>query len=192
MSSPFTSDGFIAYVGDVVASHLTFAVWLVDEYTQQRPAGTARVMMTDANIKAPKNLSGYFLFNDLTPGTYTIRSEAEFYHPAEVTVDTTALDPKSPVLQIVLKPAPLYPFLWGATLLRGIVANGAPVDGAVVSVTGKSITTVTDKRGEFVLYFKGIKTETITVVIQKGADIKSITATIEEGRTASAGIIHFP
>jgi hypothetical protein len=192
LTSPFTTDGFIAYVGDVITTNLTFAVWLVDEFTQQRPVGAAQVMLKDGNVKAPQNLSGYFLFNDLAPGIYTVRSELEFYHPAEETVDTTTLDPKSPVLQIVLKPAPQYPFPAGGTILRGLVTNGEPVVGAAVSVTGKPITTVTGGHGEFVLYFKGIKTETITVVIQKGADTKSITAAIEEGKTVSSGIIHFP
>jgi hypothetical protein len=73
-----------------------------------------------------------------------------------------------------------------------MVSNGSPIAGADVSVTGKTITTNTDERGEFVLHFRGIKTETITVVIQKGGDTKSIGATIEEGKTVTTGVIHFP
>ena len=139
-----------------------------------------------------RNLSGYFLFTDLTPGTYTVRVESEFYLPAEQTVDTTLLNPKQPVAEIVLKPTPSYPFPGSATLLRGVVTNGTPLADAKVSVTGKTMTTVTDKRGEFILFFTGIKKEAITVVIQQGANSKSVAATIEEGKTASTGIIHFP
>jgi hypothetical protein len=192
VQSPFSTPDFLAYVGDVLTTKLAFAVWLADGFTHRSPESSPRVMLMDGIVRAHKNLSGYFLFTDMAPGTYTVRTESELYLPAEVTVDTTALDPKNPVVQIALKPATNYPFPDGATLLRGMVTNGAPVDGAAVSVTGKPMTTVTDSHGEFVLHFEGIKTETITVVIQKGAATKSLTATIEEGKTISAGIVHFP
>jgi hypothetical protein len=192
LNSPFTTEGFIAYIGDVLTTRLTFAVRLVDEFTQLGVTGNVKVTLTGQGVIAAKNLGGYFLFNDLPSGTYTVRAESEFYLPAEVTVDTSTLDPRNPVFQIILKPAVSYPFSGAATLIRGAVTNGAPVAGADVSVTGKSITSSTDEHGEFVLYFRGIKTEAITVVIHKGADTKSIPATIEEGKTVSTGIIHFP
>lgn len=192
LTSPFTTEGFISYIGDVITTRLTFAVWLIDGFTQQMPAGSVQVRLAGGGMSAPKNLSGYFLFNDLAAGTYTVHAESDLYLPVEETVDTSTLDPKNPVRQIILKPAPNYPFSAGATLVRGIVTNGVPVAGADVSVTGKPISTSTDGRGEFVLYFRGIKTETIMVVIHKGADTKSIPATIEEGKTVSTGIIHFP
>ena len=192
MESPFITENLVAYVGDVVTSNLTFAVLLTDEYTQEGSAGGVQVKLKEEGSKATKNLSGYFLFTDLAPGIYTIRVESDYYSPAEKSVDTSILDANNPVVQIVLKPNPRYPFPASATLLRGVVTNAAAVNGADVSVIGKTITTVTDERGEFVLHFRGVKTETVTVVIQKGGDTKSVGATIEEGKTVSAGMIHFP
>ena len=192
LESPFITENLVAYVGDVVTSNLTFAVLLTDEYTQEGSAGGVQVKVKEVGAKATKNLSGYFLFTDLVPGIYTIRVESDYYFPAEKLVDTSILDAKNPVVQIVPKPNPRYPFPSGATLLRGVVTNAAAVNGADVSVIGKTITTVTDERGEFVLHFRGVKTEAMTIVIQKGGDTKSVGVTIEEGRTVSAGMIHFP
>jgi len=190
--SPYLTEKFIVYPGDVITSNLAFAVLLIDEFTQQGPAGHIVVKLKGRGAKAIKNPSGYFLFTDLPSGTYTASVESDYFFPVEETVDMSVLDAKNPVVQIVLKPNPGYPFPAGATLLRGVITNAAPVEGADVSVTGKTITTVTDKRGEFILHFRGIKTEAVTIVIQKGGDTKSVGATIEEGKTVSVGVIHFP
>ena len=192
LQSPFLTEKFIARIADVLTSNLSFAALLIDEYTQEGPVGRVEVKLKEEGLKATKNLSGYFLFTDLAPGVYTVSVEADHYSTVEEAVDTSILDAKNPVVQIVLKPNSQYSFPAGATLLRGVVTNGSPVPGADVSVTGKTITTNTDERGEFVLHFRGIKTEAITVVIQKGGDTKSVGATIEEGKTVSAGRIHFP
>jgi hypothetical protein len=192
LQSPFITEKFIARIADVLTSNLNFAVLLIDEYTQQGPAGRVEVKLKDVGPKAMKNLSGYFLFTDLAPGVYTVSVESDYYSTVEEAVDTSILDAKNPVVQIVLKPNSQYPFPVGATLVRGVVANGSPVPDAEVSVIGKTITTNTDGRGEFVLHFRGIKTEAIIIVIQKGSDTKSVGATIEEGKTISAGRIHFP
>jgi hypothetical protein len=190
--TPLVTDGYIAYFGHVIKTTLTFAIRVTDEVTRQEPVGNLKVIIKSANRTAVRNLSGYFLFTDLAPGTYTVRVESDFYFATEQTVDTTVLNPKQPVAEIVLKPTSSYPFSGSATLLRGVVKNATPVADAKVSVTGKTITTVTNKLGEFMLFFTGIKKEAITVVIQKGANSKSVAATIEEGKTASTGIIHFP
>jgi hypothetical protein len=190
--TPYITEKFIAYIGDVVTTNLTFAVLLVDEFTGNAPIGGVQAMLKGAGVKAPRNLSGYYLFTDLAAGACTVRIEAEFYFPAEATIDTTLLDPKKPVSRVVLKPIPGYPFPADATLLRGVVRNSAPVADAAVTVTGKPISTVTDDRGEFVLYFKGIKSELINIVITMGANTKFLTATITEGRTVSLGTIPFP
>jgi hypothetical protein len=192
LESPFVTEKFLAYISDVVESNLTFAAVLTDEYTPEGPVGGVQVKLKEKGSNVSKNLSGYFLFTDLGTGIYTIRVESDHYFPAEKSVDTSILDAKNPVVQVVLKPNPGYTFPAGATLLRGVVANVAPINAAAVSVVGKTVTTVTDERGEFVLYFRGIKTEAITIVIQKGGDTKSVGATIEEGKTVSVGRIHFP
>ena len=192
LQSPFVTETFKAYISDVITSHLSFAVMLIDEYTQDGPSGRIEVKIKEGGPAAARNLSGYFLVTDRAPGLYTVSIEADYYFAAEQVVNTPTLDPKAPVVLIVLKPNPRYPFPAGATLLRGVVVNSSPVAGAAISVTGKTITTNSDQQGEFVLYFRGIKTEAITVVIQKGSDTKSVGATIEEGKTVSAGRIPFP
>jgi HSP20 family molecular chaperone IbpA len=72
-----------------------------------------------------------------------------------------------------------------------LVSNTAPVVNADVKVVGKDIETKTDEKGEFVLYFKGIKKEDIKIEIKKDGETKKISATIEEGKTKSLGRISF-
>ncbi len=180
------------YPGEIISTNLSLALSLVDEFTQGKPVGAVTIIIKENGVRATQNLSGYYLFTDLAKAIYTVRVEADYYSTIEKSIDTFALDAKNPVAEILLKPIARYPFPGSATLLRGVVASSAPVSGANVTVTGKAITTFTDAHGEFVLYFKGIKSETITVIVQKGADSKSITATIEEWKTVSTGVIHFP
>lgn len=189
---PYVTDKFTAYEGDVISTTLSLAVWLNDDYTKERPIGNIQVKISEADIKAVKNLSGYFLFTDLTSGNYTVVTESDFYFSEEAAVNTSLLDPKNPVVEIALKPKPSYPFPGNATLARGLVTNTGPVVNAEVTVVGKTIETFTDEKGEFVLYFKGIEMENITIEIEKGSATKAVTTTIEEGRTKSLGIIPFP
>ncbi len=191
--TPYVTEKFIAYIGDVVTTNLTFAIWLTDEYTLMAPIGGVQAMLKGTGFKAQRNLSGYYLFTDLPHGTYEVSIESELYFSEAATVDTPMLPPKNPVMEILLKPKPAYPFPSNATLVRGIVSNaGAVVADAVISVTGKAVKSTTNEGGEFVLYFKGIKSELITIEITKGANTKSVTATIMEGKTVSLGTIPFP
>lgn len=190
--TPYFTDKFTAYPGDTIITNLSLAVWLTDAYTGNEPFGHIKVMVREGDIRAVKNISGYYCFTDPATGNYTVSIESERYFPEETTVDTSALDSMNPVVVIELKPRPCYPFPDHATLVRGLVSNAAPVVNADVEVTGKSIKSITDERGEFVLYFKGIRTEAITINIKKGVDTKTVLATIEEGKTISLGIIHFP
>jgi hypothetical protein len=191
--TPYVTDKFTAYLGDVISTTLSLAVWLNDDYEKaQRPFGNIKVNIKEGDIKAVKNLSGYYLFSDLTHGNYTIVTESDFYFSEETPVNTSLLDPKNPVVEIALKPKPAYPFPSYATLARGLVSDGSPVVDAEVTVVGKTIETLTDEKGEFILYFKGIEMENITIEIKKGSDTKSVNTTIEEGKTKSLGIIPFP
>ncbi|HEC97726.1 MAG TPA: hypothetical protein ENI58_06165 [Nitrospirae bacterium] len=190
--TPYFTDKFTAYPGDTIITNLSFAVWLTDAYTKNEPFGHIKVRVREGDMEAAKNLSGYYCFTDLATGNYTVSIESDLYFPEDTAVDTAALDSRNPVVAIELKPKSSYPFPGHATLVRGLVSNAEPVVGADVEVTGKSIKSITDERGEFVLYFKGIKTEAIIIKIKKGVDIKTVTATIEEGKTISLGTIHFP
>ena len=208
---PYVTDKFIAYEGDVITTRLSLAVWLIDEFTKKEPIGNIKVMIKGGDIEPVKNLSGYYCFTDLAAGNYIIGVESDWYFPIEKTVDTSVLNPKNPVVEIEIKPKPSYPFPSHATLVRGIVMGpivnaGIEVIGntikikkviknegeETVEVIGKTIKTITDERGEFVLCFKGIKKENITIQLRKGTDTKKASkGIIEEGKTVWLGIINF-
>lgn len=190
--TPYVTDKFTAYLGDILTSRLSLAVRLMDDYTKKEAIGNIRVRLKELDVKPVQNLSGYYFFTDLTPGRYNVAVEPDIYFQEEKPVDTSILDPKSPVIEIILKPKPAYPFSGNAAFVRGVVSDGNPVTYADIKVSGKTNETKTDERGEFVLFFRGIKTELITIEIKKGGDTKTINATIEEGKTVSAGVIPFP
>ena len=193
LTMPYVTDKFIAYLGDVITTNLSLAVWLTDENTGEKPIGRIKVTLDEGEMKAFKNLSGYHCFTDLYHKDYNLNIESDFYFPANKTIAIPLPYPEKPVDDnIILKPKPVYPFPVSATLVRGLVSNTGPVVKALVSVTGKTIETITDERGEFVLYFKGIKEEDITIKIRKDGNTKAVNTTIEEGKTISLGIIIFP
>lgn len=191
----YETDTCTAYAGDTRSLKLSFAVWVIDEYTGQKPSGKIRVEIKETGKKASQNFSGYYFFTDLhAEGSYTLSIKSELYFPEEITVDMSAFsDPKKPVIEIngkpeiALKPNPGYPFSGNATLLRGQIesSSGKPVAGLRVGVDGKNIENLTDSRGEFVLYFKNIiKSEEVTLIINGEAVENSFT--VREGKTVSA------
>jgi hypothetical protein len=191
--TPYITDKFTAYLGDVLTTDLSMAVWLVDEYTKKEPIGYIKVTVKEGDIEAVKNLSGYYCFIDMATGNYTVNIKSDWYFPKETTVDISTLDPKNPAVEIELKPMPSYPFPKHATVVRGVVmGTNGPVANADIEVVDKTIKTITDDRGEFVLYFKGIKTEDITINIIKYGDIRTVNATVEEGKIISLEVISFP
>jgi hypothetical protein len=189
---PYVTGKFTAYEGDKITTTLSLAVSLTDDYTEKEPIGNIMVTIKEGDIKAFKNLSGYYLFNDFAPGNYNLLIESEYYFLQETPVNIPQPDPKNPVVEISLKPIPAYPFPGYATLARGLISDGSPVANAQVEVVGKPIKTLTDEKGEFVLYFRGIKQENITIEIKRGGSTKSVNTTIEEGKTVSLGIVSFP
>jgi hypothetical protein len=97
-----------------------------------------------------------------------------------------------PVKEIKLKPKPSYPFPDNATLVRGIVVDPNPVSWARVKAVGKPFETLTNEKGEFVLFVKNIVMEDVTVKIEKDAISKLVSATVNEGKTTNLGLISFP
>lgn len=182
---------------------LSFAVWVVDDYTQKEPLGEVRVMLNGEKIttvKALKNLSRYHIFSGLPEGTYTLSVKSGFYFSEEKIVDTTSFrDPNEPVVEIILKPKPLYPFPDRATLIRGLLAPLAPEPNLLAGIkikaisksTGREILGIPDEKGEFVLYFREIikgRAEVILEIQGEGIE-KVVPALIEEGRSTYTGVI---
>lgn len=203
--SPYITDKFTAYQDMVVLTKLSMAIWLIDDYTKKEPIGEIKIKIQNRdtneirNVKAAKNLSGYFIYKDLPDARYSISIEPELYFPIkEIPVDLPLPDSKNPVIDIkktVLKPMSSYPFPGNATLIRGIVSNTDSAENPVpdANITaGKLLETFTDKRGEFVLYFRGIDKKRITVKIENGGVPKYVYPTVEEGKMKYLGIITLP
>ena len=97
------------------------------------------------------------------------------------------------ILEILLKPRSSYPFPNNATLVRGLVSNTDPVVDCSI-VVNENITTKTDERGEFVLFFKGIgnKENDITIKINKNGSTKEVDTSIKKGKMIYLGLISFP
>lgn len=182
---------------------LSFAVWLVDDYTQKEPLGEVRVMLNGEKIttvKALKNLSGYHTFSGLPEGTYTLCIESEFYFSEERLVDTSSFaGSKEPVVEIILKPKPLYPFPDRATLIRGLLAAKPDILAgitikATLKSTGREILGIPDEKGEFVLYFREIIPGKTDIILEiKGEEIeKTLSVLIEECQSMYAGVISIP
>jgi len=197
-TTPFVTDKYTAYEGDVITTRLSFAIWLIDDYTKGKPIGRIQVGIKETGKKAIGNLNGYYCFTDLEVGNYNVNIRSDLYFPEERTVNTSSFpDPKNPVLEIALKPGPVYPFPENATLLRGVVRDiinvNEPIRNAKVRVIDKSVETVTDEQGNFVLYFREINNEeNVNVEIQKYGYTKTVNVAVKELETRSLGIIVFP
>lgn len=186
--------------------NISFAVWLVDDYTQKEPLGEVRITLNGEKIttlKPLKNMSGYHIFSGLPESTYTLSVDSEFYFSEEKIVDTSSfVNSKEPVVEIVLKPKPLYPFPDRATLIRGLLSPLAPdpdlFAGITVKATSKStgrdIRGTPDEKGEFVLYFKEIIPRKADIILEiKGEEIeKTLSVLIEEGQSVYTGVISIP
>ncbi len=185
---------------------LSFAVWLVDDYTQKEPLGEVRVMLNGEKIttvKALKNLSGYHIFSGLPEGTYTLSVESVFYFSEERIVDTSSfVNSKEPVVEIVLKPKPLYPFPDRITLIRGLLDPLVPEPDLLAGITikaiskstGREILGIPDEKGEFVLYFREIINRKAEIILEiKGEGIeKTLPVLIEEAKSIFTGVIKIP
>lgn len=89
--SPYITDKYVAYLGEVRSTGLSLAVRIIDDYTGKEPIGNIKVLIKEGNKKAIKNPSGYYLFNDLAGGNYTVSMESDYYFPEERTVDTSKI-----------------------------------------------------------------------------------------------------
>jgi hypothetical protein len=191
---PYVTDKFTAYEGDSFITRLSFAVRLKDDFTEEKPASQIKVTELEENIIAAKNRSGYYFFTDLAGGNHTIRIFSGIYFSQELTKNTSLLDPKDPVIEVILKPAPSYPFPSNATLIRGVISNPDlnMIKNLKIKAIEPNLETTTDEKGEFVLYFRNMKNKDITIEISKNSLSKTVNTSLDEGKTRSLGKIIFP
>ena len=156
---------YIAFLDRKIATRLSLAVALIDEYTGKQPIGSVKVFIKDHNLKPIKNHSGYYLFLNLPDNEYKVRVKCEYYFNEETDKIKLPLPKPQDPVKITLKPKPTYPFTSGATLIRGLVqdSNGNSVSGAKVEVTRKEVSNKTTIKGEFVLYFKALSEDDIII-----------------------------
>lgn len=197
-AEPYKQSNYIAYPGDVQTIKLSFAVWLIDDYTKGKPVGSIKIQIKEIDKKAVRNLSGYYFFTDLEVGNYTVSINSDLYLPMEKTVDVSTFpDPKNPVLEIALKPSPVYFFPENATILRGVIRDSIsvakPVKGARVKVIENGLETITDERGNFVLYFSQINNEEEVIIeINKNGYTKNYYFVVREFEMGVMDVITFP
>ena len=65
---PYITGKFTAYEGDKLTTILSLAVRLIDDFTERETIGSIKVTIKEGDIKAFKNLSGYYLFSDMNTG----------------------------------------------------------------------------------------------------------------------------
>ncbi len=182
-------------VEDIITTNLSVAIWIVDDYTNSNPIGNVLVTIMDGSLKAVKNPSGYYVLSDLEAGKYEIVIESDFYFLHKQSVIIPHQDKMMPVVEIAVMPKPCYPFPGYATLVRGVVSSTpqkvSPITNEDVEIAGRSLKTKTDKKGEFVFYFKAVKVENITIQV-RGVQ-KSVKVGIEKkGEKISVGVITVP
>lgn len=221
---PFRAARFIAHAGDSRLNQLSLVVRALDSFTEEAPHVAVSVRLKELPRTVPvRNQSGFLCFERITtPGPYILifeldRTTSDWYYlesnapvwndTFERTVNLPMLDPKSPVETVTFAPKSSYPFPANATLVRGKVTQGAVnVEGAIVSTTYQhvdppgapsspvSVRTLTDREGEFVLFFKRLPnaTQMITLTADKlGASVPQ-TVTITEGTTRKGVQLNLP
>jgi hypothetical protein len=141
--------GYEVYPDLEITTRLSVAVSLMDDFTGEQPIGSVMVFLSVPRLEPIKNPSGYYLFLDLPDSEYQVRVESAYYFDVNEKVVPANLAPLNPVIEIILKPKPSYPFSSGTTLIRGMVRDSDenPVPGAQVEVSGKGINNMTSEKG---------------------------------------------
>jgi hypothetical protein len=149
-----------------VARGLRLVLSLIDGFTGRTPIGDIRLSINDQTIKVSKNLSGDYLFSNVTGDMVHIRVESDYYFAPEKEITISPPDQKPPVETLELQPTPCYPFPGGTTLIRGMVkdSQGNLLSGAKVSTAVPTFSTLTTARGEFVCYYTGLRDEDIVII----------------------------
>jgi len=214
---------FPILAGETLEDTLQFAVQLRDGIADSdQLLGTVTVVSGDI-AGQQKGASGTFLFYNLKPGPQTLAAASgeytPYYLPAKIAVtvpmpaplwpafpDVTQADPNLPLgdpgqtaafkaqrQAATLLPTTSYPFLAGATLIRGTVLHGnAPLAGATVQQAGgtdPAYTTGAD--GQFVLYLAtppGVPTQITVNATSAGLPSGSANVTVLRGLTVSVTI----
>ena len=171
-----------------------------------------RVLIPNGNytlVVEPNPLYGNRYFLESNTGDPGSTFERPVAIGPYVTPVVLPLNPVRAPLEVVrLLPTPAYPFPGTATLVRGkVLQAGNAVAGAVVGTDYREIDPLdstrtvlvhvesyTDRSGEFVLFFKRLRTKSQPIPIQvvKNGPPFPVNTTITEGTTKNLGNITLP
>jgi hypothetical protein len=144
---------------------LSFAVYLLDDYSKSAPIGRVEVFLNDGE-RAVKNASShYYKFLELPKGEYGVQvRSANYFDETSEPVNTLTYNNKNPI-NVKLVPRPSYPFAPGETLVRGLLlgGDGKPIPGGRLSgkAANKDFSSRTTENGEFVIYFGTLAEEDV-------------------------------
>lgn len=200
------------FLVETAISKVSLVVRLTDNYTGESPAGKIELSLKDRVVcerKPVRIAGGYYIFCDLPQDSYTILVKGDkYYFDKKESVSPSDLDIQTPFIKnISLVPAPSYLFSPNATLIRGRLLDSQRkgISNAVIGIKGKSEYFQTTEKGEFAIYFRGLKENEVEKVERKtlvkingknpilevkhpdfGKKTKSIE--VEEGKTVSVTI----
>jgi hypothetical protein len=95
--------GFITLDEEKRVSGLSLALRISDADTGRPLAVPVVVRIKERAILPAKNQSGYYLFFDLAPATYSVTVEADTYEYREEQIAIPRPDKKNPVYEIKIK-----------------------------------------------------------------------------------------
>jgi hypothetical protein len=147
-------------------TRVSFAVLLQDDFSKEGfLVDRTRVFLREGGREALENPSKYYVFVDLSGTDYTLAVENKYYFAKEVDVAIPGLDPRRPIVAVMMKPNSLYPFPGAATLIRGSITDsaGAPIADASITVVGSTVSNTSEPEGRFVLYFGPLTEDAIVV-----------------------------
>lgn len=200
---------------EITSSEASLAFRLIDDYTGESPAGKIELSLKDQvgrERKPVRSPGGYYIFCDLPQDSYAILVKGgKYYFDKIEDVDSSELGiQKLAVKNVSLIPSPSYSFLLNATLIRGCLLDSQRkgISKAVIRIKGKNEYFQTTEKGEFAIYFRGLKENEVEKVERKtlvkingknpileikhpdfGSKTKSVE--VEEGKTVSLTITFF-
>lgn len=193
---PFVTKHFIDYEQGVsYVREVSVAFRPIDQFTREQPLAPLSVSIKELpGTRAGRNYSGFFFFEDLEPGNYTLMVKpnpvsSDYFYLEPFPGDPWASGFELPIeiqpnvlltFTLRLVPKVSYPFPANATLIRGRVTQGssAGVADAVVTCTydqvdpqdvsqtiPETVETLTNGDGEYVLFFKSLPDVTQLVTV---------------------------
>ena len=156
---------------DIFSQRISFAAHLIDDFTGQSGLmGATTVSVEEQDRKALRNPSGYYVFSGIQGNNVTMLVKNMNYLIQEVPVTISTLNPRLPVVSVVMRPRYLYPFPSGTTMITGRVFDSGlqtPLANVAVKVVGATVNNKTDEEGRFVLYFTALTEDNIKITSGK-------------------------